>query len=64
MNKVMVNIEPKNGLHGTGPLNLHSPVTFPSTELICRVAQIETDAEVFHHSCASTLTSIVCGEML
>ena len=39
--------ERRNGLHGTGSLNLHSPATFRSTELICRFARIETDVELF-----------------
>ena len=42
-----MNNEPRNGLHGTGPLNLHSPATFLSTKLIYRFARIETDVEVF-----------------
>ena len=47
MDKVLANNKPRNGLHGTGPLNLHSPAMFLSTELICRFARIETDVEVF-----------------
>ena len=44
---VLVNNERRNGQHGTGPLNLHSPATFLSTELICRFVRIETDVELF-----------------
>ena len=47
LDKVLVNNEPRNGLHGTGLLSLHSPAMFHSTELICRFARIETDVEVF-----------------
>ena len=39
--------ERKNGLHGTGPLKLHSSATLLSTELICKFARIETDVELF-----------------
>ena len=42
-----VNNERRNGLHETGPLNLHSLATFLFTELICRFVQIETDVELF-----------------
>ena len=41
------NNERRNGLHETGPLNLHSSSTFLSTELICRFSRIETDVKLF-----------------
>ena len=47
MDRVLSNNEPRNGVHGTDPMNLHSPVTFLSTELTYRFARIETEVAVF-----------------